>query len=94
MRSLETDRPAAIKKLKEDINNTGRHVLGFHNLCSTDFCKFNKQQCESVNKDDDNTNSIPVECNDDFIVDQCDYWQDAQDLTDTQESVLRIGGKT
>ena len=36
MRSEEKD----INKLKKDIKNAGRHVLGLHDLCSTDFCKY------------------------------------------------------
>ena len=40
MRSQETDKNQATKKLKKDIKNAGRHVLGLHDLCSTDFCKY------------------------------------------------------
>ena len=39
MRSKEANRQQAIHKLKKDIKNAGRHVLGLHDLCSTDFCK-------------------------------------------------------
>ena len=40
MRSDEKDKSEAIKKLKKDIKNSARHVLGIHDLCSTDFCKY------------------------------------------------------
>ena len=40
MRSQEKDKTQGINKLKKDIKNAGRHVLGLHDLCSTDFCKY------------------------------------------------------
>ena len=38
MGSKEADRKQAINKLKKDKQNAGRHVLGLHDLFSTDSC--------------------------------------------------------
>ena len=40
MRSQDKDKSQGINQLKKDIKNAGRHVLGLHDLCSTDFCKY------------------------------------------------------
>jgi len=61
MRSKETDRKAATKKLKLDIKNTARHVLGHHDLCSTDFCK---QADSSTSLNDNDTGENEDEEND------------------------------
>ena len=44
MRSKETNRAEAIKKLEKDLLNGPLHCFGFHDKCSTDFCKTAKAQ--------------------------------------------------
>lgn len=39
MRSQETDRPKAIKRLERDLINGPLHCFGCHEKCSADFCK-------------------------------------------------------
>ena len=56
--SAEQNRDEAIKKLKSDIRNTGRHVLRFQSYCSPDFCsnKKNNVDCNDtrgLSNDDD-----------------------------------------
>ena len=87
MRSNETDKVLAITKLKKDIKNTGRHVLGIHNLCSTDFCK----------NTDKTTNNADEDCemnvdDEDIITNQCDYWDDVHELNKEDELKVRQGG--
>ncbi len=87
MRSKESDRSSAIKKLKSDIRNAGRHVLGVHDNCSTDFCKYN----DASKKDKDTLER--QEDSEDVISSLCNYWKDATcDLTETQIMELRCGG--
>ena len=38
MRSRETDRSQAVKKLKADLRNGPHHCFGMHDNCNADFC--------------------------------------------------------
>ena len=43
MCSKENNRPEAIKKLQKDLINVPLHCFGYHEKCSTDFCKTAKK---------------------------------------------------
>ena len=43
MSSKENNRPEAIKKLQKDLINGPLHCFGYHEKCSTDFCKTAKK---------------------------------------------------
>ena len=90
MRTKESDKLKAVKKLKADIRNAGHHVLGYHDNCSTDFCKHKKETNKQCDNELDNTEDVHDE---DIIADQCEYWQDAtHDLSKQEISALRHGG--
>ena len=44
MRSNEKDRPQAIKKLQDDLQNGTYHCFGIHDNCSADFCTAVKER--------------------------------------------------
>jgi hypothetical protein len=91
MRSKEENKNEAIKKLRQDIRNAGRHVLGHHDMCSTDFCKHKKDDLPPVLQNDD----FEELQNDsgDVIICQSDYWRDSmQNLTKEETESLRKGG--
>ena len=51
MRSKENNRPEAINKLQKDLINGPLHCFGYHEKCSTDFCKTAKKLHASDLKD-------------------------------------------
>ena len=44
MRSMESDKKAAVQKLQHDLHNSPLHCFGIHDNCSTDFCKVAQQR--------------------------------------------------
>ncbi len=60
MRSSDPDKLQAARKLEHDILNAARHVFGFHDNCSPDFCK-HRQAVPSPTLDnaDNNMHSNP-----------------------------------
>ncbi|XP_060568496.1 uncharacterized protein LOC132727107 [Ruditapes philippinarum] len=94
MRSSEPNKMTAIKKLKQDIRNAGRHVLGLHDLCSTDFCK-NKEKDTDITKSNDNKMENSNNDEEDIIISQCEYWTDSvKKYSESEIEMLRKGGKT
>lgn len=95
MRSAEKDQASAKHKLKADIRNCARHVLGLHDLCSTDFCK-HKVSDETRNDgqcDPDDT-SIFDEEDGDAVREASEMWTDTvKDLTNEEFTEIRKGGK-
>ena len=46
MRSMEENKKEALKKLKHDLQNEPLHCFGFHEKCSSDFCKSAKEKIQ------------------------------------------------
>ena len=44
MRSQESDKAQAVKKLQQDLQNSPLHCFGCHSNCSPDYCKTIQQQ--------------------------------------------------
>lgn len=90
MRSKEKDREKGITELKKDIRNCGRHVLGLHEKCSTDFCKHTVGNKETDTADKEEIDDLELE---DVIDDQCSMWEDVtKDISEDELSNLRKGG--
>ena len=49
MRSKESDKQTAIRKLQHDLMNIPYHCFGYHEKCSADFCKTKQQQQNASN---------------------------------------------
>ena len=89
MRSKEPASSESIKNLKSDIRNAGRHVLGLHDLCSTDFCKHNNDD----GKDKEEINDCEQE-DEDIIYEQCNYWQNVvKEPSEGEVEAIRKGGE-
>ena len=89
MRSCEQPGTDSVKKLKQDIRNAGRHVLGLHDMCSKDFCKHSLLEenvpTEGVKEEE--------EMDEDVIYDQCTYWQHTLNNPDDEELLaIQKGG--
>jgi len=48
MRSKETNKQAAVRKLQHDLMNIPLHCFGYHEKCSADFCKTKQQQLNAT----------------------------------------------
>ena len=59
MRSKENNHPKAIKKLQKDLINGPLHCFGYHEKCSTDFCKTAKK----LHASDLNYTNLPATSN-------------------------------
>ncbi len=46
MRSMQENKKEALKKLKHDLQNGPLHCFGFHEKCSSDFCKSAKEKIQ------------------------------------------------
>ena len=95
MRSVEKDKKKAVTKLKTDIKNAGRHVLGLHDLCKTDFCKHQQEKKDNNVIDDKSDEQEQNETDSDIVYDQEIYWQDSlKTISTSEENNLRKGGNS
>jgi hypothetical protein len=82
MRSAETNRTEATKKLAHDIRNSVHHVFGVHTTCSPDFCKTKStQQQPTTEAVLDETSSVEALCSD-----QHSFWEQGTSEAAMEES--------
>ena len=100
MRSQESDKTSAARKLEADIRNSVQHIFGCHSNCSIDFCKVgqaSESHSQSTQLPSQTGNHLPeasptdsgssqLDDSDNIFGDQAEMWTSGTTLSEQEES--------